>query len=170
MVTHMALEIQTSRMILRLIKEDDLEQIAELNVDPEVRKYFPDGIQTKAQTLQRIKEFIKFYQDEGLPCFVMFDKTSNEFIGRCGFGPIETGEVEVGYLIVKRFWSKGYATETLKALLQWSKNNIDTDYIIAFAPLEHGASHRVMEKGGMEYYKEDIGHGVLCKFYRIQNK
>ena len=58
----MMLEIETQRTILRLINEDDLDLVAELNLDPEVRKYFPDGVQTKEQTRQRIKQFIGFYK------------------------------------------------------------------------------------------------------------
>jgi RimJ/RimL family protein N-acetyltransferase len=165
----MPLEIETKRTILRLINEEHIDQVAELNSDPEVRKFFPDGTQTKAQTRQRIKEFMSFFEKHGLPCFVIFDRLSNEFIGRCGFGPIETGEIEVGYLIARKFWGKGYASEALKALLNWSKSHINADYIIAFAPLGHTASHRVMEKCGMEYYKEGLGHGVECKYYRIKN-
>ena len=166
----MTLEIETQRTILRLINEKYLDQVAELNLDPEVRKFFPDGTQTKAQTRQRIKEFMSFFEKYGLPCFVIFDRLSNEFIGRCGFGPIESGEIEVGYLIARKFWGKGYASEALKALLNWSKLHINADYIIAFAPLDHTASHRVMEKCSMEYYKEGLGYGVKCKFYRIKNK
>lgn len=162
--------IETSRMKLRLMSEHDLDYLAELNADPEVRKFFPDGIQDKEQTRLRIKEFMAFYEEKGLPCFVMFDKESKVFIGRCGFGPIETGEIEVGYLIVRKFWGMGYASEALVALLEWAKKNINVEYIIAFAPILHKASHRVMEKCGMTYYKDDIGHGVECKFYRINNK
>lgn len=165
----MELVIKTSRTVLRLINEEDLESIAELNLDPEVRKFFPDGVQTKEQTRKRMDEFMSFYEQYGLPCFVILDNQSNEFIGRCGFGPIETGEIEVGYLIARKFWGRGYATEILKALLDWSKTHIKTDFIIAFAPLEHKASHRVMEKCNMEYYKEGVGHGLQCKFYRIKN-
>lgn len=162
-------EIKTQRTVLRLITEDDLEPVALLNSDPEVRKFFPDGVQTKEQTRNRIKEFISFYEKHGLPCFVILDKSSHEFIGRCGFGPIETGEIEAGYLIAQKFWGMGYASEALQALLSWAKNNIKKDFIIAFAPIDHKASHRVMEKCGMEYYKDDIGHGIECKFYRIKN-
>lgn len=63
----------------------------------------------------------------------------------------------------------GYASEALQGLLNWSKKNIKADFIIAFAPIEHKASHRVMEKCGMHYYKDGIGHGIECKFYRIKN-
>ena len=163
-------QIESSRMILRLINEDDLEHVAALHLDPEVRKFFPEGILDRERTRLRIKEIITIYKDKGLPGFVMFDKVSQEFLGRCGFGPLESGEIEVGYLLVKKYWGMGYATEALKSLLEWSKININTDYIIAFAPLQHTASQRVMEKSNMEYYKHDVGHGVMCKFYRIKNK
>lgn len=166
----MPLEIKTARTVLRLINESDLESVAALNLDPDVRQFFPDGIQTKEQTRQRLCEFMNFYEKLGLPGFVILDKASNEFIGRCGFGPLETGEIEVGYLIAKKFWGKGYASEALAALLSWSKRNIKADFIVAFAPINHKASHRVMEKCGMEYYKDEMGHGVECKFYRIRNK
>ncbi len=165
----MPIQIETTRMILRLIQKNDLDQVAKLHADPDVRRFFPDGIQNREQTKKRIKEFMTFYQEKGLPCFVMFDKVSKEFLGRCGFGPIKTGEIEVGYLIVRKFWGMGYASEALHALLNWSKQHIDTDYIVAFAPLKHGASHRVMEKCGMKYYKDELGHGIECKFYRIKN-
>lgn len=47
----MQLEIETQRTILRLIKKADLNLVAELNLDPEVRKCFPDDVQTKEQTM-----------------------------------------------------------------------------------------------------------------------
>lgn len=52
----------------------------------------------------------------------------------------------MGYLIARKFWGMNYASEILKSLLDWSKKNIKIDFIIAFAPIEHKASHRVMEK------------------------
>lgn len=169
LVREMSITIEAPRMILRLIQESDLDQIAELNLDPEVRKFFPGGIQTREQSKQRMDEFMSFYEQYGLPCFIISDKITNEFIGRCGFGPIETGEIEVGYLIARKFWGMGYATEVLKSLLDWSKTNIKAEFIIAFAPIEHKASHRVMEKSNMKYYKDGIGHGLQCRFYRIKN-
>ncbi|AUH72401.1 GNAT family N-acetyltransferase [Legionella sainthelensi] len=164
------LQLETPRMILRLMNETDLEHLAELNMDEEVRKFFPDGVQTREQTQRRIQEFMAFYRNHGLPCFVIWNKLTHEFMGRCGFGPLEKGEIEVGYLLARKFWGKGYASEALNALLDWSKHHIDSEYIIAFAPIEHKASQRVMEKCNMTYYKVDLGHGVMCKFYRINNK
>ena len=33
----------------------------------------------------------------------MFELETNDCVGRCGFGHIETGEIEVGYLLHKKF-------------------------------------------------------------------
>lgn len=161
--------IKTKRLGLRLFQKDDIDYLADLNSDPDVRQFFPDGTQTREQTETRMNDFISYYQEKGLPCFVMFELQSGEFVGRCGFGLVETGEIEVGYLLHKKFWGKGLASEVLSALLQWAKKNIEADYIIAFAPIDHLASLRVMQKSGMEHYKNDMAKGVQCSFYRIKN-
>lgn len=103
----MTIKIETPRMLLRLIKDEDLDQVAQLHADREVRKFFPDGTQDREQTKRRIKQIMNLYGDKGLPGFIIFNKVTHEFIGRCGFGPIETGEIEVGYLIVRKFWGYG---------------------------------------------------------------
>ena len=65
---------------------------------------------------------MSFYKEKGLPCFLMFELETDNFVGRCGFGPIETSEV--GYLLHKKFWGKGYASESLTFRLEWAKENI----------------------------------------------
>lgn len=50
-----------------------------------------------------IKRFISAYKEKGLPCFLLFDLESDEFIGRAGFGITETGDTEVGYVLHKQF-------------------------------------------------------------------
>ncbi|WP_328585582.1 hypothetical protein [Legionella bozemanae] len=45
-------------MFLRLIKDEDLDLVAQLNAEREVRKFFPDGTQDREQTKQRIKQII----------------------------------------------------------------------------------------------------------------
>ena len=62
------------------------------------------------------------------------------------------------------------ATKVLSALLSWAQTNIKADYIIVFAPIDHIVSQRVMQKYGMEHYKNDMSHGMQCCFYRIGNK
>jgi ribosomal-protein-alanine N-acetyltransferase len=160
--------IETKRLGLRPLQRSDIDYLAELDSDPHVRQFFPDGTQNREQTEARMNDFIFYHNEKGLHSFVMFELESGEFVGRCGFGPVETGEIEVGYLLHKKFWGKGLASEVLTMLLVLAKQNINADYIIAFAPVDHIASQRVMQKCGMEHYKNDMAKGVLCSFYRIK--
>lgn len=164
----MDISFKTQRLKFRLLKRTDIEYIAPLHLDPEVRKFFPSGVLSNEQTADRINDFLLYYEKYGLPNFAIFELDSGEFVGRCGFGPID-GEIEVGYLLHKKYWGNGYASEALTALLQWAKQNIKAEYIIALPPLKHIASQRVLEKCGMVTYKTDKAYGVECCFYRVKN-
>lgn len=87
--------IQTARLGLRLIEKADLPEMAKLNADPEARQFFPDGIQTLEQTEARMQDFMDFYRDKGIPCFTLFELESQKFVGRAGFGLIETGSKRI---------------------------------------------------------------------------
>ncbi len=58
----MTIKIETPRMLLRLIKDEDLDQVAQLHADREVRKFFPDGTQDREQTKRRIKQIMNFME------------------------------------------------------------------------------------------------------------
>jgi [ribosomal protein S5]-alanine N-acetyltransferase len=87
---------------------------------------------------------------------------SDKCVGRAGFADIENDQIEVGYVILKEHWGKGLASRILKVLLAWAKENIQKDKIIAFTPVNHIASERVMQKAGMVFVKQDIMKGVNC--------
>lgn len=163
-------QIKTKRLGLRLLASNDITDLAPLENDPDVKQFFPDGPRDHAKTEDMIKRFISAYEEKGLPCFLLFDLESDEFIGRAGFGLTASGDTEVGYVLHKKFWNKGYASEAVIALLEYAKKHIDIDYIIAYADTGNIGSTRVMEKCGMAYYKTDIAKGIECRFYRIKNK
>lgn len=161
--------IKTRRIGLRLLEAGDIFDLEELECDPDVKRFFPDGQRDRAKTQDMIYRFVSSYEENGLPCFLLFDLESDEFIGRAGFGLTESGETEVGYVLHKKFWGKGYASEAVAALLEYARKNIDVAYIIAYAHIENIGSTRVMEKCGMAYYKTGIAKGIECKFYKIKN-
>ncbi|MFI6950149.1 GNAT family N-acetyltransferase [Streptomyces sp. NPDC050422] len=85
-------------------------------------------------------------------------------IGGAGFhgAPDENGHVTIGYGLVESAWGMGYASEALRALLRFTRDqgiacvHGDTD-------LDNTASQRVMAAAGMRLVKED----ALLKHYRI---
>lgn len=162
--------IETKRLGLRLLEKEDIDYLFELESDPEVQQFSSSGVKTHEQTEAVISEFISDYEKKGLPCFLLFDLVSGEFVGRAGFILWETSDIEVGYSLHKKFWGKGFATEVLALLLEWAQKNIATDYISACSEADNLASLRVLEKCGMAYYKSSIEQGIDCRFYRVKNR
>lgn len=159
---------KTDNLGFRPVTENDLKYLLLLDSDPEIMGFFPGGAQTREKITNKIKTYINNYNEKGYGIFLVFDATSGEFIGRAGFGETENREIEVGYLILKKYWGLGYATRILKALLFWAKDNIHTVKIIAFTPVNHVASERVMQKAGMIFEKKDIMKGVDCVIYEYK--
>jgi ribosomal-protein-alanine N-acetyltransferase len=145
--------IQTKRLGFSLLKKEDINYLFGLESDKEVQQFSLNGIKTYEQTEAIIDEFICDYETKRLPCFLLFDLKSGEFVGRAAFIFWEEGDIEVGYSLHKKYWNKGYATEALMKLLAWAKENIDTDYISACSAVNNIASLCVLKKCGMKPYK-----------------
>jgi len=159
---------QTSHFAFRPILESDLSYLLPLDGDPETMQFFPGGARTEDEIKNKIKTYSEFYTKNRYGVFMVFDLNSEDFIGRAGFAEIENGEIEIGYLISKNYWGKGYATQMVKDLLTWANTHIPKDKIIAFTPANHIASERVMQKAGMTYVKKDVMKGLDCVIYEYK--
>lgn len=160
---------KTHRLGFRLLNEEDIKHFEKLDAESKAEKYLPE-LQNLERFASRITEFISQYRNKGLPCFTIFDLETGQYAGSCGFSPFGEHEIEVGYIFLKKFWGKGFATETLDGLLKWAKKNIEVEYIIGYTFAEHAASCKVMEKCGMKLYKTDMIQGIECRFYRAKIK
>ena len=75
--------------------------------------------------------------------------------GACFKGePNEDGMVEIGYGIDEQFQNKGYATEGIRALVDWASKQKKVLFVIAEIEKENITSIRIAEKIGMVKYKE----------------
>jgi ribosomal-protein-alanine N-acetyltransferase len=136
----------SKRLGFRLIEDADFDVLQELDTDPAVRAHFPGGALTPEQIKDRITRNTVSYRENGFGDFAAIELETGQFTGRAGFAPIEGGEIEVGYVFLKRFWGRGLAQESLRALLAW-------------------AGHNLMKKAGMRYFKTEKTRGVDCDFY-----
>ena len=158
----------TDNLAFKPVTEEDLPLLLQLDSDPETMHFFPGGVRTQAEIEIKIKKYVGNYHKKKYGVFIIFDTKIGEFIGRAGFDDIESGEIEVGYIILRKYWGQGYATRILKALLSWARTNIQKDKVIAYTPVDHTASQRVMQKAGMIYTKTGIMKGVDCVIYEFK--
>ena len=73
-------------------------------------------------------------------------------------------EVEVGYLLGKLYWGKGYATEGAQVGMDYGFETLKLDRIVGIVHPENVASRHVLEKLGMtltgpkHYFGMDVLH------------
>jgi ribosomal-protein-alanine N-acetyltransferase len=160
--------LQSRRLSFRRMEKSHLQNLTALDTNPEVRAYFPNGISSQPETQKRIKRSRKSFEGKGYCDFAIIHKQSEKFVGRAGFGDIEGGEIEVGYVLLKEFWGRGLAQEALKALLAWAQESIQAKRILAYAPVSHFASINVMKKGDMQYLKTEKIRNIDYVFYEYR--
>ena len=90
------------------------------------------------------------------------DAAERVLVGQGGFkGPPQDGTIEIGYSICDIFQRRGYATESVGALLEWAFVQPGVERVIAHTYRHLHASIRVMEKNGLIYLGAGDQEGVI---------
>ena len=157
----MATILETDRLLLRHLVLDDLEELFGLYSDPEIRRYFPEGVLNYADTEDELEWFLNGHpKHPELGLWATIHKESGKFIGRCGLLPWEidgTLEIEIAYLIDKTCWGQGLATEAANGILQYGLEQLKLSRLICLIDPNNIASQRVAEKIGMSLEKRVDG-------------
>lgn len=156
--------LETERLTLRRFRADDLEPLFELYRDPEVRRYYPDGIRSHAQTKLELEWFrLGHPQHPELGLWATVDRRSGEFLGRCGLLPWTIHgdtEVEVAYMITRQRWGEGLATEAAKGIVLYAHHALGLQRLICLVMPGNLASAAVARKIGMHFeqaFEDDQG-------------
>ena len=180
----MKIFLETERLILRQLTEDDADNLFELNSDPEVVRFTPDAGKPKDYTViqtQIIPKFFAYYEQyNGYGVWAAIEKSSQAFIGWFFFRPVvhalyfdpalaNESDVEIGYRLRKAAWGKGYATEGSKALIFKGFSELGTQRVVAVALAANVASIRVLEKAGLKLENRFVyeGHGQEIVIYAL---
>ena len=150
--------LETKRLILRHLAPDDLDSLFALYNDPEVRRYFPEGILTYQETKEELEWFLNGHPEHPeLGLWATIHKETDQFIGRCGLLPWtidERSEVEVAYMLAKEYWGQGLGTEAAQAILEYGFEQLQLSRLICLIDRENLASVKVATKIGMAFEKE----------------
>lgn len=150
--------LETERLILRCLSMDDLDALAVLYQDFEVRQYFPEGTLTYEETKEELEWIINvYYRQYGYGLWATILKDTGALIGRCGLLPWtieQRSEVEVAYLLARRYWGQGLATEAARAIARYGFEQLNIPRLICLIDAENQASQRVATKIGMTFEKE----------------
>jgi ribosomal-protein-alanine N-acetyltransferase len=150
--------LDTKRLILRHLERGDLDGLFALYRDPEVRRYFPEGTLTYEETREELEWFLNGHpKHPELGLWATIHKESNQFIGRCGLLPCTIDgclEVEVAFLLAKKYWGQGLGTEAAQAVLDYGLTRLHLPRLICLIDRDNIASIRVATKIGMTFERE----------------
>ena len=139
--------LATERLVLRAPRRCDVKVIAALANDRRIaantaRIPHPYRVDDAEQFIASVNK------REGEACFVI--TLDGAPIGMCGVDLREDGP-ELGYWLGVAYWSRGFATEAARALIDYAFGDLEHDTLISGARVSNPASRRVLEKCGFQW-------------------
>ena len=172
--------IETERLILRELRPSDLNGMFELDSDPNVHKYLGNKpVKTIEESQKILESFINQYNERGIGRWAAIEKSSGEFIGWTGLRLNTeynmngfTEYYDVGYRLIKRFWGKGYATESGNAAVNYAFDTLKIPELYAVTEIGNQASHRALLKIGLTYVEDFYFEQkkLNLRWYKIKNE
>lgn len=135
-------ELDTPRLRMRAWRNSDLDAYAAMCADPEVMRYIGTGAtQTRAEAWRAMAAFLGHWALRGFGMWAVETKAGGELVGRVGFiQPEGWPGFELGWLLGREHWGKGYAREAAKAALRFNEEILGRDRVISLIRPENAPS------------------------------
>ena len=145
--------IETSRLLLREWRDEDLEPFSRMNADERVCEFLEKTL-TPEETRAMVERNRADFQEQGFGLWAVEVKHGPAFIGYTGLGVPSfqahfTPCVEIGWRLAYAHWGKVYATEAAQAVLSHAFTRLGIAGIVALTVPNNRRSRAAMEKIGM---------------------
>ncbi len=144
--------LETSRLLLREMHLDDLDFVAEMLGDAEVMRHYP-RCYSREESKAWIRRQMDRYFRRGYGLWLVVEKASDRPVGQVGLVPQRVNgkaKLEVGYLIHRPFWRRGFATEAASAVRDHAFDVLGKRTVISLIRPENLPSQGVAHKLGMK--------------------
>ena len=147
----MRIYLETDRLLLRQFTRDDVDNLYELNSDPEVMRYLIGGPTPRAKIRDEIIPFHlgRYEESDEFGTWAAQARSTGEFLGWFHFRSTEGSGIDLGYRLRRAAWNKGYATEGSRALIRKGFADLGVPRVFARTMTVNAASRHVLEKSGL---------------------
>lgn len=161
--------LETERLILRELRDGDLEAYAPMMADPEVTRYLGDGrTQTRDEAWRSLAMLLGHWHLRGFGMWAVTGRASDLMIGRVGFfQPEGWPGFEIGWTFARGAWGNGYATEAARRVLAYGFGEMGRKEIISVIHPDNAASIRVAEKIGERFARREMVRGIERLIYSV---
>ena len=153
--------LETERLYLRKLTLADRAALCETLQDKEAMYAYEHAFSDEEADAWLARQIAR-YQEDGFGLWAVIRKEDGAFLGQCGITMQDIyGErvPEIGYLLARRYWHKGYATEAARACKQYAFETLGLPAVYSIIRENNLPSRRVAERNGMRVV------GTLIKHY-----
>ncbi len=137
--------------MLRRPRPEDAQTIFEAYAqDPEVVRYLTWRPHHHLQeTVAMVARALEDWEAGRTFRWVVARRREDRAIGMVELRP-DGHRLELGYVLARRYWNRGYMTEAVQAVVTWALEQPGIYRVWAVVDVENRASARVLEKAGLQ--------------------
>ena len=164
--------VTTERLLLRRIRESDLEAVFALHGDPEMNRFHPAG---KVRTLEGSRELLALWlsdwSEKGVGYWAVERREEPGVV--VGFGGVRHKELEgkpvlnLAYRFALHTRGSGYATETARAALRLAREHLPDVLVVAIISEQNAPSLRVADRLGLRVDRVIAYEGLPSRVYVV---
>jgi RimJ/RimL family protein N-acetyltransferase len=161
--------LSTARLVLREMVPADLGFVADMLGDPEVMRYYPK-VYSRAEAQEWLDRQRARYLRDGHALWLVSLAATGEPVGQIGLVRQTVkgvDETEVGYLLARAFWGRGFASEAARACRDHALLALGRPHVISLIRPENAPSRRVAERIGMRVVDRTLHWGFDHLIYAI---
>ena len=153
--------IETDRLVLRVLREDDFVEYAAMLADPATFRFSERGAMSADEAWTRLLRHVGHWSLMGWGLFAIEEKATGRFVGEAGLGDFRRelgadydGVPESAWTIARWARGRGYATEAMGAALDWTEQRLAAPRSVCLIHVDNAASIRVAAKLGYRRFAE----------------
>lgn len=161
--------VKTPRLLLRPWAPEDADAWFNILQEDGILRYFPDpNPPPRAKADAYILRQLANWNERGCGHWAVITPSDGQIIGWSGLEYLsELGETEVAYLLSKRVWGHGYASEAARAALRFGFETAGLESIIGLVHPDNIASISVLQKCGLRFADRISLWGMELSRYQI---
>jgi [ribosomal protein S5]-alanine N-acetyltransferase len=161
--------IETERLVIRPWQPDDRPAFTAVMAHPEVTQYVHGGQPyTEAEVDEWFARQARQIAEHGMCMGALVEKATGRLAGLSGTQPLgTTGDLEIGWILAREAWGRGYATEAGAAAMRHVLETLNRPRVVAIIDPGNEPSKRVAARLGMTYEATYTGEQLGHRFPQI---